>query len=135
MKDETLKETPAEAEARKAEEKRLSELTFEERVEEVRKLGFLVGREDATGLSDSVNARQTSPTEAKLTVIKDNYKYTVALDEVSHTNWDLNAEKIGKVLGVKFELEDLQPGNEEDANVKKAMAAAREADGKFVPNK
>jgi hypothetical protein len=125
----------ARKEAAEAEKKRLNSLTFDERVDELRSLGYPVGREDATGLEDGTNARQTSPTEAKLTVVKDDYKYTVALDELDRGLWSLQAQEVGEILGVEFDTEELEAGNPEDANVKAARSAAYTAGGRFVPGK
>lgn len=125
----------AAVEAEKAEKKRLEGLTLEQRVEELREIGYLVGREDATGLKEGTNARQTSPTEGLLTVIKDDYKYTVALDELDKAIWTLQAEEVGRILGVEFDTKELEPGNPEDQNRKDAESAALKAGGKFVPGK
>jgi hypothetical protein len=122
-------------EADKANQERLGKMTFEERVEELRQLGYAVGREDATGLSEGTNARQTSPTEAKLNVVHEDYKYTVALDELDKSLWALQANEVGEILGVKFDTDELEPGNPEDQNVKDAHSAAARAGGKFVPGK
>lgn len=129
----------AKVEAVKVNKERLSKLTFDERVGELRDLGYGVGQGEAAGLSDGVSAKTTLSGElvsgAVLTVVKDGTKYNVALDLLDKELWGLQADEVGEILGVEFDTEDFAAISPNAQLVKEAVSAANKAGGTFTPGK
>lgn len=117
----------------KVEKERLSKLTFDEKIVELRKMGYQIGKGEAVGIEDATSATLTT-TGANLNVINEGYKYNIDLDALIKNEWEAKAEEVGEILGVEFDMEGLVL-TPEDELVKLAVAAAHKAGGTFTPGK
>lgn len=116
-----------------SEKARLAKLTFEEKIVELEKKGYQIGKGEATGIGDSASVTLVT-TGANLNIIHEGYKYNINLDALVKSEWVTKAEEVGEVLGVKFDTKDLvlSPDNQLE---KDAIAAAHKAGGTFTPSK
>lgn len=122
-----------ETKVEKAEKERISKLTFEEKIVELEKKGYQVGKGEATGIADSASATLVT-TGANLNVIHEGYKYNINLDALVKSEWVTKAEEVGEILGVKFDTKDLVLSPDSQL-VKDAISAAHKAGGTFTPGK